>query len=214
MQHTNKYKFNIIEADDPFSPDALNENTQKVEDALVTHEAVVDSVLKDQKLAWQAADKTEAAAREAADKTEAATREAADKTEAAAREAADRAETAAREAALSALTARVGALEQGRLLFKYGTYKGTGSSTARLDFDFKPLLVVVSDQKSYSRGGCPWVNGVAQGYAASGNAVGAAVKLTWEDRGVKWSQYVGSSADDWLNDSSITYCYFALGVAE
>ena len=34
MQHTNKYKFNIIEADDPFSPDALNENTRAIEAAL------------------------------------------------------------------------------------------------------------------------------------------------------------------------------------
>ena len=36
MQQTDKYKLNLIERTDPFSPDALNENTQKMEDALKT----------------------------------------------------------------------------------------------------------------------------------------------------------------------------------
>ncbi len=52
MQHTDKYSFNLIERDDVFSPDALNENARKAETAL---EAV----------AAQAA--AEAAARETAD---------------------------------------------------------------------------------------------------------------------------------------------------
>ena len=34
MQQTEKYKFNLIERDDAFSPDALNENTRKLEAAL------------------------------------------------------------------------------------------------------------------------------------------------------------------------------------
>ena len=58
MQHTDKYNFNLIETSDPFSPDALNENTQKVEDVLATHKAVVDSALKSQKLEWEGADET------------------------------------------------------------------------------------------------------------------------------------------------------------
>lgn len=34
MKQTNKYKLNLIETSDPFGPEALNENTQKLEDAL------------------------------------------------------------------------------------------------------------------------------------------------------------------------------------
>ena len=34
MQHTNKYKLNLIEKDDTFSPDPLNDNMEKVERAL------------------------------------------------------------------------------------------------------------------------------------------------------------------------------------
>ena len=36
MQHTEKYRFDLIERDDVFSPDALNENMEKVEAALDT----------------------------------------------------------------------------------------------------------------------------------------------------------------------------------
>ena len=35
MQHTEKYKLNLIEPSDPFLPDSLNQNTQKVEDVLI-----------------------------------------------------------------------------------------------------------------------------------------------------------------------------------
>lgn len=34
MQQTQKYKLNLIESSDPFLPEALNQNTQKVEDVL------------------------------------------------------------------------------------------------------------------------------------------------------------------------------------
>ena len=34
MQQTDKYKLNLIERDDVFSPDALNENAEKLEEAL------------------------------------------------------------------------------------------------------------------------------------------------------------------------------------
>ena len=55
MQQTNKYKFNLIETTDAFSPNPLNDNAKKLEDALITHEAAVDSALKSQKMEWQAA---------------------------------------------------------------------------------------------------------------------------------------------------------------
>ena len=56
MQQTNKYKLNLIEKDDTFSPDPLNDNMEKVERAL----------------------EREAAARQAADAAEAQTRADAD----------------------------------------------------------------------------------------------------------------------------------------
>ena len=45
MQQTQTYKLNLIESSDPFSPDALNANTQKVEDVLARREAVSDEKL-------------------------------------------------------------------------------------------------------------------------------------------------------------------------
>ena len=39
MQQTTKYKFNLIETSDPFGPEALNKNTQAVEDKLSAVEA-------------------------------------------------------------------------------------------------------------------------------------------------------------------------------
>ena len=56
MQHTNKYKLNLIEKDDTFSPDPLNDNMEKVEEALERETA-----------ARQAADAAEAQARAGAD---------------------------------------------------------------------------------------------------------------------------------------------------
>ena len=56
MQQTNKYKLNLIEKDDTFSPDPLNDNMEKVEGAL----------------------KAETGARQAADAAEAQTRADAD----------------------------------------------------------------------------------------------------------------------------------------
>ena len=56
MQQTNKYKLNLIEKDDTFSPDPLNDNMEKVEGAL-----------KAETGARQAADAAEAQARAGAD---------------------------------------------------------------------------------------------------------------------------------------------------
>ena len=56
MQQTNKYKLNLIEKDDTFSPDPLNDNMEKVERALEREAA-----------ARQAADAAEAQARADAD---------------------------------------------------------------------------------------------------------------------------------------------------
>ena len=42
MQQTEKYKLNLIEKDDVFSPDALNENMEKVEAAITAGDAALD----------------------------------------------------------------------------------------------------------------------------------------------------------------------------
>ena len=42
MQQTEKYKLNLIESSDPFLPDGLNQNTQKIETAMAAHEAKLD----------------------------------------------------------------------------------------------------------------------------------------------------------------------------
>lgn len=42
MQQTDKYKLNLIEKDDVFSPDALNENMEKVEGAIAAGDAALD----------------------------------------------------------------------------------------------------------------------------------------------------------------------------
>lgn len=56
MQQTENYQLNLIEKTDTFSPDALNENAQKVEDALAAvtaHAAAGDAAVT---AAFQAAD--------------------------------------------------------------------------------------------------------------------------------------------------------------
>ena len=45
MQQTEKYKLNLIESSDPFLPEGLNANTQKVEDVLAAREALSDEKL-------------------------------------------------------------------------------------------------------------------------------------------------------------------------
>ena len=45
MQQTQKYKLNLIESSDPFMPEGLNQNTQKVEQVLAAQEAANDQKL-------------------------------------------------------------------------------------------------------------------------------------------------------------------------
>ena len=64
MQQTDKYKLNIIETSDPFSPAPLNENARTLEAALAAEKTRVDAALAAK--AAQTALNTEKAAREAA----------------------------------------------------------------------------------------------------------------------------------------------------
>ena len=82
MQQTDKYQLNLIEPSDTFSPAPLNENAQKLEEALqgglTAATAHADAGDAAEAAARVSADAAEAAARQNADAAEAATRAAAD----------------------------------------------------------------------------------------------------------------------------------------
>ena len=46
MQHTNQYQFNLIESGDTFSPQPLNENAEKMEQALAEQALALSSQIK------------------------------------------------------------------------------------------------------------------------------------------------------------------------
>ena len=123
---------------------------------------------------------------------------------------------AGQAAQLSALTGRVGALEQGRLVYKLDTYKGTGSSPTRLEFDFKPLLVIVDDPTGPVYGGRVWLRGITHGTSGQHESgLYRYVTLTWEDRAVEWVTFGVVDSDEYrLNAVGVTYRYFALGITE
>ena len=125
----------------------------------------------------------------------------------------------AEQSALEALTGQVTALEQGRLRYKFDSYIGTGEVGAahpnRLEFDFKPLVVIVADTVNWEYGGIPWVNGKPYGHLLLSFNGGSYVDLKWEDRAIQfYAGLNGSTAIHQLNISGRTYKYFALGVAE
>lgn len=101
MQQTTTYKLNLIETDDVFSPEPLNQNTQKVEAALSDAAAALAAESR----ARQSADATETAARKKADADEATARQKAIADEAAARQRAVADEAAARKNADATETA-------------------------------------------------------------------------------------------------------------
>ena len=156
MQHTDKYKLNIIETSDPFSPDALNANARTLETQLARVEA----------------------------------------------------ELAALDAAKADQTA-LDALDAGRLVWTTGTYTGDGeygkAHPNRIEFDFKPLAVIVTGSSQY--GNIPWLYGQSSGLTGAS----LSVSLTWGDRDVSW--YSGTSASYQLNTTG-THRYFALGLRD
>lgn len=115
MQQTSKYKLNLIETSDRFSPDPLNENAEKLETQLAAEtqartaadtaeaRARADADAAEAK-ARADADTAEANARKSAITAEAKTRADAIAAEAKARADADTAETNARKAAITAET--------------------------------------------------------------------------------------------------------------
>lgn len=148
MQQTTKYKLNLIETSDPFSPAPLNENAQKLEGAL----------------------SAETAARTAADTAEAQARAQAVTAEAQTRAQADTAEAQARAAAVATLTQnntalakRVTALEAHRIVA--GSYTGNSQYERFIDLGFNPIAVIVQCFTGGTAGlaveGNPMISGTA-----------------------------------------------------
>ena len=129
MQQTTTYKLNLIETDDVFSPEPLNQNARKVETALADGAAA----LAEETAARQKAVADEIAARQKAVSDEAAARKDAVAAETAAREKAVADEAAARKSAVTALE---------RHKFACGTYVGSGTNQT-IQLPFTPKAVVI-----------------------------------------------------------------------
>lgn len=152
MQQTNRYKLNLIDKADTFSPDPLNENTEKLEAQLAAEaqaraaadsaetKARADAVAAEAK-ARADADASEASTRAAADTAEVKNRTAAVSAEAQARADADASEASARAAADTALDSRIKTLEAHKLAT--GQYKGNGVSGRVINLGFKPSAVLL-----------------------------------------------------------------------
>ena len=126
----------------------------------------------------------------------------------------------AEKTAHDALAGQVTALEQGRLRYKFDSYTGNGTAgknnPTQLEFDFKPLMLLIVHPTSQIYGGFPWLRGMRCGHSylnTSGST--SYMYLTWEERAVQWySYYSNASGGDQLNAEGTTYWYFALGIAE
>ena len=125
MQQTEKYKFNIIETSDTFSPDALNANARTAEAQL--------AALAAQEAADKAAlEKTAAANKTALEQALAAQKSALEKTAAADK---------------SALLAAIGSGGK-TCRIATGSYEGIGSGPVSLTFDLKPHILFIIAGKS------------------------------------------------------------------
>ena len=170
MQQTDKYKLNLIDTGDDFSPNPLNKNMKTLETQL----ARVDAALA----------------------------------------------AKAAQTALAALTAQVAALEKGQLRYKFDSYTGDGTAgttnPTRLEFDFKPLLLIIATPGSSTYGGRPWIRGTTVGTTVRMEAGSVHyVTLTWKDRAVEWVNFSASHPASYrLNINGTIYPYLAIGISE
>ena len=97
-----------------------------------------------------------------------------------------------------------------------GSYVGSGkygsTNPNTLNFDFVPKMVaVVANEAQNMKAGTVFISGqtLNPGIGVS-NYANSSLSLTvaWEGRSVSW--HVASSSNQ-LNDSGVTYCYFAIG---
>lgn len=103
----------------------------------------------------------------------------------------------------------------------YGSYSGTNEygaeSPVTLSFDFKPLLVVVSDDKYGTFPSNPMVLSFGQSVGLSvcglqNDSVESVMSVSWGSNSVSW--YNASKAIWQNNGANHTYHYVALGIAE
>ena len=215
MQQTETCKLNLIETSDPFSPDALNENARTLDAQL----ARVDAAAAAEKArvdAAAAAEKARVDAAAAAEKArvDAALAAKAEKTALTAEETARKAE----DARLASEIARVDGVLNGRVRFASGQYTGDGVLTSsakfkRLEFPFKPMLVVITDTTHAGYGGYLWARGNSRGTIYNNNGSLYIAIVQWEDRAVAW-YHSNTSALYHLNDKGATYFYLAFGVVD
>ena len=97
----------------------------------------------------------------------------------------------------------------------YGTHTGTGDvgaeSPCRLEFPFKPLLVVFCNAHSSTyTAGFVWPWGAERAISVCYNDSHYRVNLSWTNNSVSW--YSTSSVIYQLNAKDYTYHYIAIGV--
>ena len=192
MQQTEKYKFNIIETSDMFSPDALNANARTAEAQLAA-------------LAAQ-----EAADKAALEKTAAANKTALEQA-LAAQKSAHAADKAALDAAVNALKADVRPGSPGQMVrIATGSYVGKGltgpDNACRLNFNFKPMLVFVFSTRDQ------FTHLMMRPGTFSNGASNVAANVTWGEQSVSW--FIGPTLipASQCNDTNVTYSYIAIGV--
>lgn len=97
-----------------------------------------------------------------------------------------------------------------------GSYVGTGTfgsaTPSALTFDFTPkLVVVVANEAQNMKAGTVFISGqtLNPGIGVS-NYSNSSLSLTvaWGDQSISW---YGASSSNQLNDSGVTYFYFAIG---
>ena len=103
----------------------------------------------------------------------------------------------------------------------YGSYDGTNEYGAdhpvTLSFDFKPLLVAVSDDKYRSSLSNPMVlcHGQSMGLSVCGvqdDITSSIIRISWGENSVSWYNATNDLLQN--NNASHTYHYVVLGVAE
>lgn len=130
-----------------------------------------------------------------------------------------KAEKTALDAGLAALAGRVGTLETDRLLWTFGSYTGDGTfgkdHPTRIEFPFKPLVVIVVDTVEWMYGSFVWLYGQSYGKSYVNTNAASGVVLKWEDRAIEFYTAASNTySGHQLNFTGRKYKYFALGIDE
>ena len=127
------------------------------------------------------------------------------------------------DAALNSMNTAVGSLaaSMSNCRMAYGSYDGAGTygegNPVTLSFDFKPLLVVVSDDKYRSSLSNPMVlcHGQSMGLSVCGvqdDVTSSIIRISWGENSVSWYNATNDLLQN--NNASHTYHYVVLGVTE